>query len=138
MKGVLAGGHAMKRRDWLYWVLTVIAGLTIFSGLFQVLAPGFELRMLSGEMTPTSKHFFGIVGMFMVLFGGAFLNALLNPSNQPIVVFWCSLQKFGGFAAVGLGVVHHIFSPFALWVASFDLGSGILGIWYWSRIEATP
>ena len=128
----------MKQRDWLSWLLIVIAGLTIFSGLFQMLAPGFELRLLSAEVTPTSKHFFGIVGMFMVLFGGAFLNALLSAANQPIVVFWCSLQKFGASAAVGLGVLHHIFSPLALAVASFDLGSGILGIWYWARIQAKP
>ena len=128
----------MKQKDWLYWLLTVIAGLTIFSGLFQVLAPGFELRLLSAEATPTSNHFFGIVGMFMVLFGGAFLNALLSAAHQPMVVFWCSMQKFGAFAAVGLGVLHHIFSPLALAVASFDLGSGLLGIWYWARIRGQP
>ena len=127
----------MKTRDWLYWVLTAIAGLTIGSGLFQMLAPGFELRLLSAEVTDTSGHFFGIVGMFMVLFGGAFLNALLSPADQPMVVFWCSLQKFGAFAAVGLGVLHHIFSSLALLVAGFDLCSGILGIWYWRRISAT-
>src|SRR5664279_4090779 len=108
----------MKRREWLYWVLIVIAGLTIFSGLFQIFGPGFELRLLTAEATPTSEHFFGTIGMFMLLFGGAFLNALLSPANQPIVVFWCSLQKFGAFAAVGLGVIHHIFSPLALLVAS--------------------
>jgi hypothetical protein len=124
----------MKGKGWLYWVLVVIAGLTIFSGLFQVLATGFELRLLSAEATPTSLHFFGIVGMFMVLFGCAFLNALLCGTDQPMVVFWCSLQKFGASAAVGLGVLHHIFSPLALLVASFDLCSGILGIWYWFKI----
>jgi hypothetical protein len=127
----------MKRRDWLYWVLIVIAGLTIFSGLFQILAPGFELRLLAAEATPTSEQFFGTIGMFMLLFGGAFLNALLSPANQPMVVFWCNMQKFGASGAVGLGVLHHIFSPLALLVASFDLASGVLGIWYWSRIRRT-
>ncbi len=127
----------MNRRGWLYWVLIVIAGLTIFSGLFQIVAPGFELRLLSAEATPTSGHFFGTIGMFMVLFGGVFLNALLSPANQPIVVFWGSLQKLGASAAVGLGVLHHIFSPLALLVAGFDLCSGMLGIWYWRKITTT-
>ena len=128
----------MKQRDWLYRVLVMIAALTIFSGLFQVMAPGFELRLLSAEVTPTTSHFFGIVGMFMVLFGGAFLNALLSAGDQRIVVFWCSLQKFGASAAVGLGVLDHIFSPLALLVAGFDLCSGILGISYWGRLPAVP
>jgi hypothetical protein len=128
----------MKQRDWLYWVLVIIAAVTIFSGLFQVVAPGFELRLLSAEVTPTTTHCFGIVGMFMVLFGGAFLNALRSGGDQRIVVFWCSLQKFGASVAVGLGVLHHIFSPFALLVAGFDLCSGILGIWYWGRLQAVP
>ena len=127
----------MKIKNWHYWLLVAIAALTIFSGLVQIIAPGMELRLFSAEATPTSEHFFGIVGMFMVLFGGALLNALLSPADQPMVVFWCSLQKFGASAAVGLGVLHHIFSPLALLVASFDLASGILGIWYWSRIRRT-
>lgn len=128
----------MKARGWLYRVLIVIAGLTIFSGLFQILAPGFELRLLSAEATPASGHFFGTIGMFMVLFGGVFLNALLSAADQPLIILWGSLQKFGASAAVGLGVLHHIFSPLALLVAGFDLGSGILGIWYWLKIKTTP
>jgi len=126
----------MKARNWLYWVLVIIAGLTIFSGLFQIFAPGYELRLLASEVTPTTEHFFGTIGMFMVLFGGAFLNALLSSVDQPLIILWGSLQKFGASAAVGLGVLHHIFSPLALLVASFDLGSGILGIWYWRNLRA--
>lgn len=125
----------MKDKDWSYWVLVGIAVITIISGLVQLIAPGFELRMLSAEATPTARHFFAIVGMFMVLFGAALLHALCSSTHHPIVVLWASLQKFGAFAAVGLGVLAHIFSPLALLVAGFDLCSGILGIWYWSKIK---
>lgn len=125
----------MKTRDLHYWALTAIAVITIFSGLVQVIAPGFELRMLSAESIPASRHFFGIVGMFMVLFGGALLHALCSPAHHPVVVLWASFQKFGAFAAVALGVLNHIFSPLALLVAGFDLGSGLLGIWYWRKIR---
>lgn len=125
----------MKTRDWHYWLLAAIAVITIFSGLVQMIVPSKELHQLSAEATPTSEHFFAIVGMFMILFGGAFLHALCSPTHHPIVVFWASLQKFGAFGAVGLGVLHHIFSPLALLVAAFDLASGILGIWYWLKIR---
>lgn len=128
----------MKTRDWHYWTLAAIAVITIFSGLLQMSSPGFELRMLSAESTPTSRHFFAIVGMFMVLFGGAFLHALCSPAHHPVVVLWASFQKFGAFAAVALGVLNHIFSPLALLVASFDLCSGVLGIWYWRKIRQAP
>jgi len=127
----------MKTRGGLYWILVIIAILTVFSGIVQIVAPGFELRMLSAESTATSRHFFGIVGMFMTLFGAAMLHALLSPTDHPVVVFWASLQKFGAFCAVALGVGRGIFSMLALTVAFFDLISGTLGIWYWFRIR-TP
>lgn len=127
----------MKRKDWSYWSLLGIAAITIVSGTVQMIASGWELGLLSAETTATSRHFFGIVGMFMVLFGGAFLHALLSPVHHPVVVLWASLQKFGAFAAVALGVHHHIFSSLALLVAGFDLGSGFLGLWYWQKIRRT-
>lgn len=129
----------MKKYDWLYWTLMVIAGLTIFSGFFQMLATGYELRLLAAEATPTSIHFFATVGMFMVCFGCVFFNGLITPRHQPIVIFWGAVQKFGASTAVGIGVCHHIFSPLALLVASFDFVSGILAIAYWLRItKPTP
>ena len=127
----------MKDKDWLYRSLAVISFLTAVSGLIQMAAPGFILRLLSAETTPAALHFFSIVGMFMTLFGGAFLNALLSPEHHPIVVFWASLQKLGAFAAVGLGVARHIFSPLALAVAFFDLLTGVLGLCYWMKIKRT-
>jgi len=128
----------MIKKDWLHCVLVVIAVLTIASGLVQIFATGFELRLLSSEDTPTSVHFFATVGMFMVVFGGAFLNALMSPEPQPMLVLWCALQKVGACAAVGIGVHHHILSPLALLVAGFDLCSGILALWYWGRIRLAP
>ncbi|MGA6827861.1 patatin [Nitrospira sp. NS4] len=125
----------MKTKDWLYWALVTIGAITVLSGSLQMVAPGLVLTLIGGDMTPTSLHFFGIIGMFMVLFGGAMLQALLSPLHHPVVLFWASLQKFGASVAVGLGVLHLLFSPLALMVAGFDLLSGILGIWYWSRVR---
>lgn len=125
----------MKTKDWLYWALVGIGAVTVLSGSLQMVAPGVVLTLIGGDMTPTSLHFFGIIGMFMVLFGGAMLQALLSPLHHPVVIFWACLQKFGASVAVGLGVLHQLFSPLALMVAGFDLLSGILGLWYWSRIR---
>ncbi len=113
-------------RDRLWWLLLVISVLTIISGLVQMLFPGFVLGMLSNDFSPASTHFFGIVGMFMALFGGMTVHALLSTVEQRIVFYWAGGQKVGASVAVTLGVLHGIFSPLALLVAGFDLGSAVV------------
>jgi hypothetical protein len=125
----------MKKKDWLYWLLVLIAASTFLTGAVQAVAPAFILRLLSAETTPTSQHFFAIVGMFMVLFGGATLHALLSFKHHPVVILWSSFQKFGASVAVALGVQRGVFASLALLVAIIDLLSGVLALWYWSRIR---
>lgn len=115
---------------WLRWILAAISVATLVSGAVQLVAPGFELGFLSAESTPTSRHFFGIVGMFMVFFGGLLLHALVRPKENPAALVWAGLQKLGACAAVSLGVLRGIFSPLALGVAAFDLCSGVLVLGY--------
>ncbi len=125
----------MKKKDWVFVLLLLIAASTALTGAVQVLAPAFVLRLLSAEVTITSAHFFAIVGMFMVLFGGATLHALLSFKHHPVVILWSSFQKFGASAAVALGVQHGVFSSLAIIVALVDLLSGLLAFWYWLRIK---
>ena len=125
----------MKKKDLVYVLLILIAASTLLTGAVQALAPGFILRLLSAEITATSKHFFAIVGMFMVLFGGATLHALLSFKHHPVVILWSSFQKFGASVAVALGVQRGVFSSLALIVAAVDFLSGALALWYWSRIR---
>jgi hypothetical protein len=125
----------MKKKDWLYWLLVVIAASTFLTGGIQAIAPAFILRLLSAQITITSQHFFAIVGMFMVLFGGATLHALLSFKNHPVVILWSSFQKFGASVAVALGVQRGVFASLALIVAIIDFLSGVLALWYWSRIR---
>ncbi len=127
----------MKHRP-LWWILLLIAGITVISGAVQAVVPGVLLRLLHSQDDPTARHFFGIVGMFMVLFGGLFLHALLSRVPQPAAVLWASFQKIGAFGAVALGVLHHLFAPMALAVAGFDLLSGILGLAYWCAMRRMP
>ena len=120
------------------WVLLSIAVATVLSGAVQMIAPGFVLNVVRANQTPTSLHFFAIVGMFMVLFGGLLWHALTQgPRSQAIPVLWASLQKFGASIAVALGIAHAIFqSPLAWLVAGFDFLSGILALAWWFRIRA--
>jgi hypothetical protein len=123
--------HTTLRR-----LLLTIAALTVISGLVQAVAPDPLLGILSAESTPASRHFFGIVGMFMVLFGGLLLHALFSASPQPVALLWAGLQKFGASAAVALGVMNGVFSLLASLVALFDLVSGVLVISYWLSVKS--
>ena len=112
-------------------VLLAIAGITVISGAVQVIDPAFVLTMVGAATGSAVQHFFGIVGMFMVLFGGMLLHALLAGDSSPLPVLWAGLQKFGAAAAVGLGVARAVFSDAALAVAGFDFLSGVLIFLYW-------
>lgn len=129
MNLTIGGGH-------LNQVVAAIAALTVVSGGVQLVAPGFVLDLVGGDSDDTSRHFFAIVGMFMVVVGGLLLHGLLQPPVPTYVALWCGLQKLGAAAAVGLGVANDIFGGLALLVAGFDLLSGVLiGVLWW-RLRA--
>lgn len=125
----------MAYKNYVKILLKIIAVITIISGLVQAVSPALVLGIIDGVATPSSNHFFGIVGLFMILFGGLLYHALRDRRHQPVAVFWCGLQKFGAAAAVGLGVSRDIFSWLALGVAGFDLVSGLLILIYWYSIQ---
>ena len=125
----------MKTRSLLDYLVATIAAITVVSGLVQMLVPRLVLRIVGAEISPASAHFFGIVGMFMLLFGGALLHEVLSTPAQSIVALWAALQKVGAVAGVVLGVFKGIFSPLALLVSGFDLISALIIFAYWSRIR---
>lgn len=116
-------------------LVVMISILTILSGGLQLFAPRKVLSWIDGAISPTSAHFFGIIGMFMIFFGGLMLHAVYSARPQCPAVFWCALQKLGAFVAVGLGILHHLFSMMALSVAIFDLFSGVLFLYYLRQIS---
>lgn len=128
----------MKAKDWSFWGLIAIAGTTVLTGFIQIVRPKALLRALAVENTPTSRHFFATIGMFMVIVGGVLLHVLSSHSDSRIPVLWTGLQKFGASAAVALGVKRAVFPPFALLVAGFDFVSSILAIGYWVRTWRVP
>lgn len=125
----------MVYRNYLKIILKLIALITIISGLVQLVVPDFVLQIIGGEITDSTLHFFGIIGMFMVMFGGLLFHALKGKQDRPVAVIWCGLQKYGAAAAIGMGVINGIFSWFAIGVALFDLLSGILITMHWYSIN---
>lgn len=121
-------------------ILRVIAVLTALTGALQLLQPGLVLRLVGGPEAPEARFFFGIVGMFMLLFGGLGFQAL-GPSvaaSQPLPIRWAACQKLGAAGAVGLGVARGFFGSLALLVAVFDLLTGILFLVYLRRLAKGP
>ena len=114
-------------------ILLAIAGITVLSGFTQLLWPDLVLSVVGGTYTPAAAHFFGIVGMFMVLFGGLLWEGLGPRTLGPAALRWAGFQKLGAAAAVGLGVARDLFGPLALGVAAFDLLSGVLIFYYLMR-----
>ncbi|MCD9018725.1 patatin [Parachryseolinea silvisoli] len=109
---------------------------TIVSGLAQVVAPAFVLGVIGAGITPTTAHFFAIVGMFMALFGGLMLHTVYGARSGTVAILWCALQKLGACVAVGVGILQGIFSEMAAGVAAFDLLSGVLFLYYLKTIKS--
>ncbi|GAB4010390.1 hypothetical protein GCM10028808_21030 [Spirosoma migulaei] len=107
-------------------IILGISVLTFISGLVQMIQPDFVLDFVGGESTPVTRHFFGTIGMFMLILGGLMVQALYEAQVSRAALFWGGLQKFGAAIAVGIGIMHGLMSPIAGLVASFDFVSGIL------------
>jgi len=116
-------------------IVVAISVITIISGLSQVFMPAFVLKVIGAEVSPISSHLFGIVGMFMALFGSLMLHAVYSTYTSPVAVFWCAMQKLGAFLAVGIGVLSGLFSWMASGVAIFDLFSGLLFLYYMKTLN---
>ncbi|WP_163713828.1 patatin [Mangrovibacterium lignilyticum] len=123
-------------KKYLNLIVILISIATVVSGLLQLVKPGIVLGLIGSEITPTSSHFFSIVGMFMLLFGLLMLHVIYSAHSNRVAVFWCAMQKIGASAAVGIGVVNEVFGVLALGVALFDLLSGIILFWYFKIAKA--
>ncbi|RYZ38925.1 MAG: patatin-like phospholipase family protein [Myxococcaceae bacterium] len=112
-------------RGWR-WALAAIGWITVVSGAVQMFLPGTELRLLHADASASPAHFFRIVGMFMVLFGGLLLHGLHEPRANPAAFLWSGLQKVGACLMVAVAVGRGLLSPLSLLVAGFDALSAAL------------
>jgi hypothetical protein len=124
------------RSDPLRWTLFAVAAGTFLSGLFLIVAQGVVLDALSAPTATSDRLFFGIIGMFMAVVGGALTQTLPRPAPSRLVVGWSALQKLGASAAMSLAVVLDVFSYYGLALSVFDFCSALLAIGYWWRIRS--
>ena len=111
-------------------LLRGIGAITAATGVLQAAVPQATLGRLKADDSPTVRHFFATVGMFMACTG----SVLVARPAEPAVVLMTAAQKIGASAAVGLGVRRGLLSPLALGVAGFDALSGLLALDYWRRL----
>ena len=112
-------------------LLRAIGAVTAITGTLQVAVPATTLGPLQADDSPTARHFFGTVGMFMACTGGV----LVARPRDPAVVAMTAVQKLGAAAAVGLGVRRGLLSPLALAVSAFDALTGLLALDYLRRLR---
>jgi hypothetical protein len=117
--------RAIERR-----VLQGVAVSTIATGSLQAAIPGKTLTMMGGKDSPTGRHLFAMVGMFMTCIGGAFLA---RPDDRAVAAMTAA-QKLGAATAIGIGVRRGLFSRTALGVVGFDGVSGLLALDYLRRL----
>lgn len=115
-------------------LLIIIAGVTVISGLSQMIAPEFVLGIIDGNASVDLQHTFSTVGMFMVITGAMFLQSLLRQSTEPAIPLWIGVQKILAAVLVYWGVQRGVFGNLALGVAAFDLVSGVLAFWFVKRL----
>lgn len=125
------------RGDRLRVILLVVAAGTFASGLLLMLAQGFVLDALSAPTDTSDRLFFGIIGMFMAVIGGALTQTLAQPAPSALVVGWSTLQKLGASVAMSLAVALGVFSYYGIALAAFDFLSALLAASYWLRLRGT-
>lgn len=111
-------------------LLIIISVVTLLTGILQILAPAFVLRLLGGEVSLTTIQVFATIGMFIAVFGGMLLHANLTSSFEPRAILWSSFQKFGASLAILIGICNHLFAPIAAFAAVFELLSGLFFTYY--------
>jgi hypothetical protein len=125
----------MRKRNLMDWAIIAIAMITMLSGIGQIAAPRAVLSMMQVTISPETVYLFVVVSLLTSLFGAALLHALLSRPRQTAVVFWASVQKVLGAAAVLIAALNDIIARSALLAAGYDFLAGIFIFGYWIVIR---
>ncbi|MFO1128993.1 MAG: hypothetical protein U1E66_11250 [Rhodospirillales bacterium] len=115
-------------------VLLGIAAITVLTGLTQVAAGSCVLSIIAPDAGPAAVHMFRTVGMFMVITGAMFVQALVTRSEEPAIPLWIAVQKLAAAVLVTWGWLKGVLVPVVLVVAVFDAVSGALALVFWRRL----
>lgn len=108
---------------------------TMLSGLAQLIIPEWALQTMGAEVSRISVQLFRTIGMFAIVTGAMFMQALLRLSKEPAIPFWIGVEKLVATALMVWGVTTGVFGNFALVPASFGLVSGILAWIFLARLN---
>jgi hypothetical protein len=123
-------------KKWEACLSTVIAWITVFTGLAQIFIPKKMLPLMAVPAADNLAHLFATIGMFMVLFGGALIHAQKERNSLSVVLLWAALQKILASLFVAWGISKGVFAPLAYVIAGFDGLSGLLFFDYRRRIKS--
>jgi hypothetical protein len=110
-----------------------VGAITAVSGLLVLAFPITMLHLLDAGTTDPAPYIFGVVGLFMLLFGGLLVDAARRPEPPPVALFWCFLQKVGASVAMLAGFITDVYGWLALLVAVFDGVSALVVYGLWRR-----
>jgi uncharacterized protein YjeT (DUF2065 family) len=115
--------------------LIFFSASTVLSGLAQLVAPVWALETMGAEVSPISIQLFRTIGMFAMVTGAMFLQALLSQSKEPAIPLWIGVEKFIAAGLMGWGIHAGVFGTFAYVPAGFGLVSGILAWIFLARLS---
>lgn len=130
-----AGEGRPVNDTWIRLALLFFCASTALSGLAQLIAPEWALRTMGAEVTATTVQLFRTIGMFALVTGAMFLQALLRDSREPAIPLWIGVEKFIATALMAWGITTGVFGTFAWVPASFGLVSGILAWIFLARLN---
>ncbi len=114
--------------------LSVLVGaLTAFFGLLVLAFPKTMLDLLDADKPDPSSYLFGIVGVFILLFGGLLIDAARRANPPPVALFWCVLQKCASVLVLLIALITGVFGALALLVAAFDIAGALVVYGLWRR-----
>ena len=106
--------------------LLVISAITVVTGASQLAMPDRMLEMAGAVPNPASSHFFATVGMFMVITGAMFFQALWLRTGERVVATWIGVQKLAAALLVGWAIQKGLMGAISWAVAGFDFVTGLL------------
>ncbi|WP_158799754.1 patatin [Pedobacter sp. L105] len=117
-------------KNLIHPIIILISIVTLITGVTQILAPAFLLRLLGAEVSLATIQIFGIIGMFIAIFGGMLIHANLTSSFDSRAILWSSFQKFGASIAIFASICTGLFAPIAALAGAFELISGLFFLYY--------
>lgn len=120
-------------RHWTYWLILIVASITLLSATAQFFAPETALAFMGLSAADDTIYLFRLLSLLVFLFGGALLQTALTSRFEATVLLWTGLQKLSSAATMLLGVVSGVLASQVLLIAGYDFVAGLYILWFSRR-----